>query len=94
MHGSRAIWFSAVSLNRHAGTLRGMHFQAPPHLEAKVRCTRGAIFDVMVDLREGFRPMAIGMAKSQHNHLMLYIPKGFAHGFLSPFWTRPKSTMR
>src|SRR5882724_11023122 len=42
----------SISLNVRAGTLRGMHFQAPPHLEAKlVRCTRGAIFDVMVDLR-------------------------------------------
>jgi dTDP-4-dehydrorhamnose 3,5-epimerase len=74
----------SVSFNRHAGTLRGMHFQAPPHLEAKlVRCTRGAIFDVMVDLREGSPTYGQwhGEELTAENHLMLYIPKGFAHGF-------------
>jgi dTDP-4-dehydrorhamnose 3,5-epimerase len=74
----------SISFNARAGTLRGMHFQAPPHLEAKlVRCARGAIFDVLVDLREGSLTYGqwYGEELSAENHLMLYIPKGFAHGF-------------
>jgi len=74
----------SISLNARAGTLRGMHFQAPPHLETKVvRCTRGAIFDVMVDLRKDSPTYGQwhGEELSADNHLMLYIPKGFAHGF-------------
>lgn len=74
----------SISLNARAGTLRGMHFQAPPHLEAKlVRCTRGAVFDVMVDLREGSATYGqwYGEELSAENRVMLYIPKGFAHGF-------------
>lgn len=76
----------SISFNDRAGTLRGMHFQAPPHLEAKiVRCTRGAIFDVMVDLREGSPTYGQwhGEELTADNRLMLYIPKGFAHGFQS-----------
>jgi dTDP-4-dehydrorhamnose 3,5-epimerase len=76
----------SISINLRAGTIRGMHFQAPPHLEAKiVRCTRGAIFDVMVDLREGSPTYGQwhGEELSAKNHLMIYIPKGFAHGFQS-----------
>ena len=63
-----------------------MHFQAPPHLEAKiVRCTRGAVFDVMVDLREGSSTYGRwhGEELTADNRIMLYIPKGFAHGFQS-----------
>lgn len=74
----------SISFNLRAGTLRGMHFQAPPHLEAKlVRCTRGAIFDVLVDLREGSATYGewYGEELSDDNGKMLYIPKGFAHGF-------------
>jgi dTDP-4-dehydrorhamnose 3,5-epimerase len=74
----------SFSFNLRAGTLRGMHYQAPPHLEARlVRCTRGAIFDVMVDLREGSASYGqwYGQELSAENRLMLYIPKGFAHGF-------------
>ncbi len=74
----------SVSFNAHAGTLRGMHFQAPPHLEAKlVRCTRGAVFDVMVDLREASATYGQwhGEELSADNRMMLYVPKGFAHGF-------------
>jgi dTDP-4-dehydrorhamnose 3,5-epimerase len=74
----------AFSFNVHAGTLRGIHFQAPPYLEAKlVRCTRGAMFDVMVDLREGSHSYGQwhGEELSADNRRMLYIPKGFAHGF-------------
>src|ERR1700735_429564 len=76
----------SISFNARAGTLRGMHFQNAPHLEAKiVRCTRGAIFDVMVDLREGSPTYGQwhGEKLSADNRLMLYIPKGFAHGFQS-----------
>jgi dTDP-4-dehydrorhamnose 3,5-epimerase len=74
----------SISFNARAGTLRGMHFQAPPYLEAKlVRCTRGSIFDVMVDLRD--RSPTYGQWHSEElsadNRLMVYIPKGFAHGF-------------
>lgn len=76
----------SISFNARAGTLRGMHFQAPPHLEAKiVRCTRGSIFDVLVDLRAGSSTYGQwhGEELSADNRLMLYIPKGFAHGFQS-----------
>ena len=76
----------SISFNKRAGTLRGMHFQMPPHLEAKVvRCTRGSIFDVMVDLREGSPTYGQwhGEELAADNRLMLYIPKGFAHGFQS-----------
>ena len=73
-----------LSWNRRKGTLRGLHFQAKPHEEAKlVRCTRGAIWDVLVDLRDGsptkLRWHAVEL--SADNRLGLYIPEGFAHGF-------------
>lgn len=74
----------SVSFNRRAGTIRGMHFQAVPHLETKlVRCTRGSIFDVMVDLRKDSSSYGkwYGEVLSADNMLMLYIPRGFAHGF-------------
>jgi dTDP-4-dehydrorhamnose 3,5-epimerase len=74
----------SVSFNVRAGTLRGMHFQAPPHLEAKlVRCTRGAVFDVMVDLRDGSGTYGQwhGEELTADNRGMLYIPRGFAQGF-------------
>ncbi len=76
----------SISFNARAGTLRGMHFQMPPHLEAKtVRCTRGAIFDVLVDLRK--RSPTYGQWHGEEltadNRLTLYIPRGFAHGFQS-----------
>ena len=76
----------SISFNARAGTLRGMHFQAPPHLEAKiVRCTRGAIFDVLVDLRQGSPTYGHwhGEELTADNRVALYIPKGFAHGFQS-----------
>jgi dTDP-4-dehydrorhamnose 3,5-epimerase len=74
----------SISVNLRAGTLRGMHFQAPPYLETKiVRCTRGAVFDVMVDLRQASPTYGQwhGEELTAENHLMLYIPRGFAHGF-------------
>jgi dTDP-4-dehydrorhamnose 3,5-epimerase len=73
-----------VSWNRRKGTLRGLHFQAKPHEEAKlVRCTRGAIWDVIVDLRDG-SPTRLhwhAVELSTDNRLALYIAEGFAHGF-------------
>jgi dTDP-4-dehydrorhamnose 3,5-epimerase len=72
------------SYNRTKGTLRGMHYQAPPHEEAKtVRCTRGAIYDVILDLRPGSSTYRnwFGIELSADNGRVLYVPKGFAHGF-------------
>ena len=74
----------SVSFNLRAGTLRGMHFQAPPHLEVKlVRCARGAVFDVIVDLRQNSATYGQwhGEELTADNRMMLYVPKGFAHGF-------------
>jgi len=73
-----------VSFNKAKGTLRGMHYQAEPHGQVKVvRCTRGAIFDVIIDLRPESSTFKqwVGMELSAQNHLMLYVPRGFAHGF-------------
>jgi dTDP-4-dehydrorhamnose 3,5-epimerase len=73
-----------VSFNRKRGTLRGLHYQAEPHAEAKlVRCTRGAIWDVIVDLRKG-SPTARkwhAVELTAENRRALYIPVGLAHGF-------------
>jgi dTDP-4-dehydrorhamnose 3,5-epimerase len=74
----------STSFNRRRGTLRGLHYQAPPHEEAKtVRCTRGAIYDVIVDLRGDSRTYRswYGVELSAENGCVLYVPKGFAHGF-------------
>jgi dTDP-4-dehydrorhamnose 3,5-epimerase len=75
-----------ISYNKVGGTLRGMHYQLPPYSEAKlVRCVRGSVFDVIIDLRprepsflkwEGYELRAT-------SYTFLYIPKGFAHGFLT-----------
>lgn len=73
-----------ISFNRKRGTLRGMHYQISPYEEAKlVRCTRGAIFDVIVDVREGSATCFnwFGVELTAENRLALYIPAGFAHGF-------------
>ncbi|WEK03783.1 MAG: dTDP-4-dehydrorhamnose 3,5-epimerase [Candidatus Devosia phytovorans] len=74
----------SVSWNPHLGTLRGLHYQAAPHEEDKlVRVTRGAIFDVIVDLRTKSTTHGhwYGVELTALNHRQLYIPKGFAHGF-------------
>ncbi len=74
----------SVSYNHLAGTLRGLHYQADPHGETKlVRCTRGRIFDVLVDLREGSTSFGQWQAfeLNESNHTALYIPPGIAHGF-------------
>ena len=74
------------SLSREVGTLRGLHFQAPPHAQAKlVRCGRGAIFDVAVDIRKGSLTYGDweGYELTAENGEQLYIPVGFAHGFVT-----------
>jgi dTDP-4-dehydrorhamnose 3,5-epimerase len=73
-----------ASFNLRAGTLRGMHYQAAPHGESKlVRCVRGAIFDVAVDLRPDSPTYRAwhGVQLSADNRLAYYIPAGLAHGF-------------
>lgn len=76
----------SISFNKKRGILRGMHYQAAPHEETKVvRCVRGAIYDVILDLRPvspTFRKW-IAMELSVDNRRMLYIPAGLAHGFQS-----------
>ncbi len=77
---------SSLSFNPRRGTLRGMHYQAPPHEEAKlVRCVRGAIHDVIVDLRPDSPAFTSHFAAvlSAENRSALYIPRGCAHGFLT-----------
>jgi dTDP-4-dehydrorhamnose 3,5-epimerase len=74
----------SVSFNRKRGTLRGMHYQIAPNAETKlVRCTRGAIYDVIVDLRPGSRTFRrwFGIELTADNQRTLYIPEGVAHGF-------------
>lgn len=75
---------SSVSFNTRKGTLRGMHFQLPPFEEAKyVRCTLGAVYDVVLDLRAAsstYRKWA-GFELSAENRRSVYVPKGCAHGF-------------
>jgi dTDP-4-dehydrorhamnose 3,5-epimerase len=73
-----------ISFNEKAGTLRGLHFQASPREEAKlVRCTRGAIYDVAVDIRPNSRTYLkwYAVELTSENRRMLFIPHGFAHGF-------------
>lgn len=77
---------ASVSMTRQAGTLRGMHYQARPNEEDKlVRCLRGAIWDVIVDIRAGSPTYCrwVGVELSESNQRMLLVPKGFAHGFLT-----------
>ncbi len=74
----------SISFNRRRGTIRGMHYQAAPNQEAKlVRCTRGALYDVIIDLRPDSATFKRWLAAelSEENCRMLYIPEGFAHGF-------------
>jgi len=75
---------SSVSYNRRKGTLRGMHYQRAPHEQAKlVRCTRGAVYDVIVDLRPDSPTFArwVGAELTAANRRALYVPAGCAHGF-------------
>ena len=73
-----------ISFNKVKGTLRGMHYQVPPCAEAKlVRCTRGAIYDVIIDLRResATYKQHVSEVLSSNNYKALFIPEGFAHGF-------------
>jgi dTDP-4-dehydrorhamnose 3,5-epimerase len=74
----------SISFNKRKGTLRGMHYQVAPHEETKlVRCTMGAIYDVIIDLRPSSLTFKqwVGVELSAENHRMLYVPERFAHGF-------------
>lgn len=73
-----------IAFSRKAGTLRGLHYQAKPHEEVKlVRCTRGAVYDVIVDLQPTSSTYLqwVGVELTADNRTMLYVPKGFAHGY-------------
>ncbi|WP_152397005.1 dTDP-4-dehydrorhamnose 3,5-epimerase [Paenibacillus guangzhouensis] len=75
-----------LSYNRKRGTIRGMHYQLSPHEEAKlVRCIRGAVYDVVIDLRPASATYGewYAIELNEQNRKMLYIPEGFAHGFQS-----------
>jgi dTDP-4-dehydrorhamnose 3,5-epimerase len=84
-HGLNGSFLQAnVSGNERRGTLRGLHFQHAPHEEAKlVRCTKGAIFDVIVDLRPASPSFRRWLGLELRGDVQLYIPKGMAHGYLT-----------
>jgi len=76
----------SMSFSSRRGTLRGLHYQVAPHQETKlIHCTRGAIYDVVLDLREESPTykdwFAVTLTAEKHN--MIYVPEGFAHGFLT-----------
>ena len=74
------------SFSAHKGTLRGLHYQLNPKCQAKLlRCTRGRIFDVAVDIRKGSPQYGqwVGVELSAENKKQLFIPRGFAHGFIT-----------
>ncbi len=74
----------SASFNKRKGTLRGMHYQIPPFAETKiVRCTRGALYDVIIDLRPDSPTFTRHFAAvlSADDRKMMYVPRGFAHGF-------------
>ncbi len=73
-----------ISFNKIKGTVRGMHYQSAPYEEVKlVRCTKGAVYDVIVDLRTQSPTYLkwIGVKLTEENHKMLYVPEGFGHGY-------------
>lgn len=82
----RALAQCSISFNTRKGTLRGIHFQAEPYPESKlVRCTRGAVYDVVIDLRPQSRTFKqwIGVDLTAVNRSMVYVPPGCGHGFLT-----------
>lgn len=82
-HSKEFVQFNH-SVTALKGTIRGMHFQTPPYSEIKlIRCIRGKVYDVIVDIREGSPTFLkyFGTELSEENMLSLYIPEGFAHGF-------------
>ncbi len=86
-HGLESTFVQANnSLSRHKGTLRGLHYQLPPMQETKlVRCIQGSCYDVILDLRKESKTFgkSFGALLSSENRTMMYVPKGFAHGFLT-----------
>ena len=86
-HGlSARIAQANVSFNTRAGTLRGMHYQVAPYEETKlIRCTQGALYDVIIDLRRGSPTYKqwMGVELTAKNYKMLYVPAHFAHGFVT-----------
>lgn len=83
---STALVQCNVAYNNRKGILRGMHYQNAPWSEVKlVRCTKGAVYDVIVDLRaeSETRLQWTGVELTEDNHRMLYVPEGFAHGYLT-----------
>ena len=77
---------ASISSNPKRGTLRGMHYQIAPHGESKlVRCTRGGIYDVIVDMREQSPTYGqwVGVELTADNFRMLFVPEYFAHGFIT-----------
>lgn len=81
-----AVSQASVAYNHLPGTLRGMHWQVAPHAEVKlVRCVRGAVHDVIVDLRPESSTFAewIAVELTEDNRRTLYVPEGFAHGYLT-----------
>ena len=86
-HGLNATVAQAnLSSNKKRGTLRGLHYQQAPHEESKlVRCTRGSLFDVLVDLRKDSSTYCqwLGVELTADSFRMLYVPEGCAHGFIT-----------
>ena len=86
-HGlNPAVAQCSISFNARRGTVRGMHYQVPPFQEDKlVRCTGGALYDVIVDLRSTSPTFGAHVAQvlTQDDHYSLNVPKGFAHGFMT-----------
>jgi len=75
-----------ISFNKNRGAIRGLHYQTAPNEEAKlIRCTKGAIYDVIIDLRPDSTTYLewIGVELTADNHMMLYVPENFAHGYQS-----------
>lgn len=86
-HGlNRRVVQCNISYNKRSGTLRGLHYQVAPYAEAKlVRCTRGSIYDVVVDLRRESPTFKqyLAVTLTSENRRMIYVPECFAHGFLT-----------
>ena len=84
-HGLGTQWVQCnVSFNKQKGVLRGMHYQSAPYAETKLmRCTMGAIYDVIIDLRPDSPTFKrwVALELTSDNRCMLYIPEGFGHGF-------------
>jgi dTDP-4-dehydrorhamnose 3,5-epimerase len=84
-HGlSTVVAQASIAYNTHRDTLRGLHYQEAPHAEVKlVRCSRGALYDVIVDIRPGSATFGewVGVELTAENRRTLYVPEGFAHGY-------------